>query len=68
MPTTRQSAHPLTYAALMQLLAYVNHCQSEGWYWGNEAQFRRRHEKIKAWLTNLIEEVEQKDGGQSCRR
>jgi hypothetical protein len=45
----------LTVTELHQLLDYVQHCENEGWYWGNKAQFRKRHDKLKAWLNAQVD-------------
>ena len=45
----------LTVTELHQLLDYAQHCENEGWYWGNKAQFRKRHDKLKAWLNAQID-------------
>ena len=46
---------PLTRTEIQQLLGYAQHCEGQGWYWGNAAQFRKRHDKIKAWLNAQID-------------
>jgi hypothetical protein len=51
----RKSATGLSRTELHQLLDYAQHCENEGWYWGNEAQFRKRHDKLKAWLNAQID-------------
>lgn len=51
----RKRVVSLTRTELHQLLAYARHCENEGWYWGNAAQFRKRHDKLKAWLTAQID-------------
>lgn len=48
-------ARKLTRTELHQLLDYAQHCENEGWYWGNGAQFRKRHDSIKAWLNAQID-------------
>ena len=45
----------LTRTELEQLLAYAQHSENEGWYWGNAKQFRQRHDKLKAWITARID-------------
>ena len=45
----------LTVTELRQLLDYAQHCENEGWYWGNKAQFRKRHDKLKTWLNARID-------------
>ena len=45
----------LTRTEIQQLLGYAQHCEVEGWYCGNAAQFRKRHEKVKAWLNAQID-------------
>lgn len=54
-PSVRPQRCGLTRAELHQLLDYVQHCEGEGWYWGNKAQFRNRHDKLKAWLNAQID-------------
>lgn len=51
----RKSATGLTRTELHQLLDYAQHCENEGWYWGKAAQFRKRHDKLKAWLNAQID-------------
>lgn len=51
----RKRAVALTRTELHQLLDYAQHCENEGWYWGNAAQFRKRHDKLKAWLNAQID-------------
>ena len=46
---------PLTRTELHQLLDYAQHCENDGWYWGNAAQFRKRHDKLKDWLNAQID-------------
>ena len=45
----------LTRTELYQLLEYAQQCENEGWYWGNAEQFRRRHDKLKAWINARID-------------
>lgn len=54
-PLGRKSATGLSRTELHQLLDYAQHCENEGWYWGNAAQFRKRHDKLKAWLNAQID-------------
>ena len=54
-PRGRKSATGLSRTELHQLLDYAQHCENEGWYWGNAAQFRKRHDKLKAWLNAQID-------------
>lgn len=51
----RKTESGLTRTQLHQLLDYAQHCENEGWYWGNAAQFRKRHNKLKAWLNAQID-------------
>lgn len=37
-------------AELEQLRAYVNQAELDGWYYGTQTHFRKRHETIKSAL------------------
>lgn len=37
-----------------QLLAYLEDREGQGWYYGNRAQFEKRHEELKVWLNGII--------------
>jgi len=37
-------------AYIEQLASYVNNRDNEGWYYGNKAQFEKRHKEIKEWV------------------
>jgi len=39
-----------TDAEVNQLRSYVEHCETDGWYYGTEKQFFARHERIKKQL------------------
>lgn len=47
-----KSEKPLKLSATMlaQIASYADDCEQAGWYYGNKAQFWKRHEAIKAWL------------------
>jgi len=38
-----------------QLLSYIEDRERDGWYYGNKAQFEKRHEHIKSVITSLME-------------
>lgn len=46
----------LRQAHINQLLNYLQDCENTGWYYGNKQQFIKRHEELKAWLEELLEE------------
>ena len=37
-----------------QLYNYLMEREAEGWYYGNEGHFEKRHQDLKAWLEKLI--------------
>ena len=43
----------LTATEIDQLLSYVEDREQVGWYYGNKAQFEKRHENIKRELELL---------------
>jgi hypothetical protein len=49
---------PLTKTELQQLMSYCYWAQGSGDYYGNEAQFRKRHDNIVAWIDDCIEKLE----------
>lgn len=52
-----------TVQMLLQLESYADEAARQGWYYGNQKQFRERHSKIKNWLLSLYEKAkEEKDG------
>jgi len=52
-----------TVQMLLQLESYADEAARQGWYYGNQKQFRERHAKIKNWLLSLYEKAkEEKDG------
>ena len=44
----------LTLTELEQLMTYVLNREQVGWYYGNKAQFEKRHENIKRELEQLL--------------
>lgn len=44
----------LRLAMLNQLSAYISDREREGWYYGNQDQFEKRHQKLKAWVAMEI--------------
>ena len=47
----------LTKTQLEQLLSYCESVMSEGWYYGNKAQFFVRHNAIVAWAEAALKEM-----------
>jgi len=43
-----------------QLLSYLEDNERQGWYYGNKAQFEKRHEELKAWLNGIIDYADRK--------
>lgn len=48
----------LKEAEINQLRSYIEQAEQDGWYYGNEAYFRKRHERIK----KAFGMTEQKEG------
>jgi hypothetical protein len=46
---------------LEQLLAYIEHRERDGWYYGNKEQFEKRHTELKGWITNAVVYANQED-------
>ncbi len=46
----RQKELKLSKTMLAQIASYADDREQSGWYYGNKAQFEKRHEAIKAWL------------------
>lgn len=44
-------------AHFKQLLSYVKHSKTEGWYYGNRIQFEKRHEEIERWVQGIVDVV-----------
>jgi len=44
----------LSKTMLAQIAAYAQDCEEAGWYYGNRAEFWKRHKAIKAWLKQEI--------------
>ena len=42
-------------AHFSQLLDYLYHAEKEGFYYGPEKYYRKRHEELKKWLENIYE-------------
>jgi len=40
----------MTLAHWNQLASYIQSAEMDGWYYGNKANFRKRHEEIKKWV------------------
>lgn len=45
---------PLSLAHFNQIMAYIEDCEEQGWYYGNKAQFEKRRDEIKAWAEDCI--------------
>lgn len=45
----------LSRTMLAQIASYADDCEQQGWYYGDRAQFWKRHEAIKAWLRQELE-------------
>ena len=54
---TKKKFKSLTKTDLEQMLKYCWWAEEEGCYYGNEKQFRNRHQKITAWLEDCIEKL-----------
>ena len=48
---------PLTRAKIDQLMAYLNHRDESGWFYGDKKQFEKRHIEIKHWLHDALEKL-----------
>lgn len=44
----------LSVTELDQMLAYAEHCEAEGWYYGNKGMFKHRHARIVRWLKEQL--------------
>jgi len=44
----------MSQTQIQQLLNYCYHAESEGWYYGNQAQFIARHNAIVKWLKEQL--------------
>ena len=44
----------VTIPMLNQMLSYCEWAKTDGSYYGNEKNFRRRHHKIVAWLDAIL--------------
>jgi hypothetical protein len=49
---------PLTKTHLEQMLVYCHEWEKEECYYGNKAQFYKRHEHIKNWLEDCLEKLQ----------
>ena len=38
-----------------QLLSYIDQREQEGWYYGNRAQYEKRHEELRNWVEFIVE-------------
>ena len=38
----------------LQLQAYIHERDREGWYYGDKAQFEKRHRDLKEWVSDII--------------
>lgn len=54
-----------TLPELRQLYNYVEQCESDGWYYGNQAQFKERHDTIVRLLDKAIDMIEAQRGIES---
>jgi len=52
---------PLTRTELHQMMSYCLWAEEDGYYLGNEKQFRKRHENIKAFLNDAIDKLEKQN-------
>ena len=43
-----------------QLLAYAEHGQDDGWYYGPKGQFEKRHEQIIKFLKEAILKIDER--------
>jgi len=41
-----------------QLLSYVDWAENEGTYYGNKAQFVKRHFELREWVESLVRQKE----------
>ena len=49
---------PLTVTELRQLYGYCMVAEEDGGYYGNEKQYWKRHNNIKAFLNDAIDKLE----------
>jgi len=48
---------------LLQLESYANEAYRQGWYYGNQKQFKDRHKKIMDWLFSLYDKAKEEQNG-----
>lgn len=48
----------LTRTMLEQMRSYLDDRDEVGWYYGNRAQFEKRHAAIRAWLAQEIQKAQ----------
>jgi len=48
----------MRYTHFDQLLSYVDERDRTGWYYGRRDQFEARHKELKAWLENLVKNLQ----------
>jgi hypothetical protein len=50
----RPAPWQLTPQQIAQLLSYIEDAERQGWYYGNEPQFRKRHLQLKDWAEQQL--------------
>jgi len=53
-PVEEVSVRGMRRVHFEQLLAYVNRCKEDGWYYGNRKYFEKRHEELSEWVDGII--------------
>lgn len=56
------SIHGLRHTHFQQLMAYLDHCEEEGWYYGQKEYFEKRHKELRLWLEDILNNLKERRG------
>jgi hypothetical protein len=54
---SKKKIKPLTKTEIQQMLTYCWWAEEQGDFYGNQKQFNKRHDNIKAWLEDCLEKL-----------